>query len=66
MKGYKFGVAWIAVNDAAGDDDPVDVMAGYLSVALLADMAGKDGENVAADVIAYRKKHKIGPYKDKA
>lgn len=56
-QGYKFGVEWIALNDAAGDDEPAEQMTGYISVALLADLFGKDAENVAKDVYAYRQKH---------
>lgn len=53
-KGYKFAVEWIANEDANGDDDPVDVLAGYISVALVADIYGKDQAEVARDVYNLR------------
>ncbi len=55
-RGYKFGVQWIVDNDGGGTgwDDPyltvLDV-AGLISVALLADLFGKDSEDVARDVL---------------
>ena len=53
-KGYKFAVEWIANEDANGDDDPVDVLAGYISVSLAADIYGKTQEQVAQDVYNLR------------
>lgn len=53
-QGYKFGVAWIALNDAPGDNGSVDDIAGYVSTLLLADLFGKDNTVVAKDVFDFR------------
>lgn len=55
-QGYKFGVAWIALNDNAGENLSAEELSGTISVLLLADLFGKDPEKVAKDVIAYRLK----------
>jgi len=55
-QGYKFGVAWIARNDNAGNGDAFADICGYISVLLLADLFGKDENIVAADVLAFRQK----------
>jgi len=62
-QGYPVAVAWIAENDCAGELSPVDEIAGFVSTLLVADLYGVNAERVAFDVIAYRHKHKIGPYK---
>ncbi len=55
-RGYNFGVQWIVDNDGgAFSDDPagpsVADVSGMISVALLADLFGKDAEDVARDVL---------------
>jgi hypothetical protein len=47
---YREAVQWIADNDAAGDDDPVDVLNGLISVLLVADIFRVDADKVARDV----------------
>lgn len=51
---YEFAVAWIAGEDNPGDDDDVETIAGYLTVALVGDLFGKSSARVAADVFATR------------
>ncbi len=53
MKGYKFGVEWIALNDNPGDYNFDDIVT-YISTALLADLFGKSTDKVAKDIIKYR------------
>ena len=55
MKGYKFGVAWIAVNDEPTIRD-VEEISGFISTLLLADLFDKDADKVAADILAERTK----------
>jgi O-glycosyl hydrolase len=50
---YRDGIQWIAQNDEPGEMDP-DCVAGFISVALLADLFGKDQAQVAADVVRVR------------
>jgi hypothetical protein len=50
---YRHGIDWIAFNDDATILD-VPQLAGMLTVALLADLFGKDAEQVAADIIRRR------------
>lgn len=52
---YREGVAWIALNDEPEEMDQESVK-GYISVLLLADLFGKEPEDVAVDVLSYRKK----------
>ena len=65
---YRRAVEWIALNDNAGDDDPVKCgrdgnaqaamrtnIAGYLSTVLVADLFGADADDVAADVFILRR-----------
>lgn len=54
-KGYRVGVAWIALNDEPTIDD-ADVMSGYASVHLLAELFEKETIQVARDVIRWRSK----------
>lgn len=53
---YRDGVAWIALNDEGGSDDRLnaEVISGYISTLLLADLFSVEPERVAADVVAYR------------
>lgn len=55
---YRKGVEWIALNDdpAAGDAQEVEAVAGYISTMLLADLFGVSSEDVAKDIIRYRKR----------
>jgi len=55
---YREAIAWIADNDEAGDDDAtvVDVVRGYTTVVLVADVFDVDADKVAADVVKARKK----------
>ena len=60
-EGYKFGVAWIAENDDPGSADArdVEVVAGYISTLLLADLFHKQPVDVARDVVVHRQQHGI-------
>lgn len=55
---YREGVAWIALNDDPASSDALNAeeLQGLISVALLADLFGKDQLEVAKAVVAYRKK----------
>ena len=53
MKGYRFGVEWIACNDAPDVVDPAEV-AGFISTLLLADLFEKNPATVAADIVKLR------------
>ena len=50
---YRDGVEIIALNDDAEEMDP-EVVAGYVSVMLLAELFGRERERVAADVVRRR------------
>lgn len=54
---YRDGVAWIALNDGAGDTDRLDeaVVAGQVSSLLLADLFGVEASRVGRDVVRYRR-----------
>jgi len=54
---YWEGVEYIACNDNPGDDEPADVLAGYISVVMLAVPFKVERERVAADVAKFRKAH---------
>lgn len=56
MKGYRFGVTWIAENDENGSPDRLDIetVKSYISVLLLADLFEKSPERVAKDVVRQR------------
>lgn len=58
MASYMKAVAWIANEDAPGDDDDVEILSGYLTVCLVADLFDKEPGKVAADVHRYRVTHK--------
>jgi hypothetical protein len=51
---YGAAVLWIAENDAPGDRHGPGELAGYISVALVADLFGKDQRQVAFDVHSVR------------
>ncbi len=51
---YRFGVRWIAWNDNPGDNESEEILAGYPSVALLADLFGVTPERVAKDICKFR------------
>lgn len=55
---YKKGIEWIALNDGAGDDEALDVqfISEMVSVALLADLFGKEYLDVAKDIVRFRAK----------
>ena len=57
-KGYKFGVAWIALNDESGTSDSLEIGAveGYPTTMLLADLFGKETSVVAKDIVKFREK----------
>ena len=55
---YRFGVAWIALNDSVGDPgnlDPRDVSE-LVSSALLADLFGVETARVGRDVVRARRR----------
>jgi hypothetical protein len=54
---YRYAIAWIALNDNLGDDEAEDVLRGYLTVVMVADLFGVEPDRVAADVAKYRKKN---------
>lgn len=47
---YREGVDWIAQNDNAGEGDDTDVIAGYISTLLLADLFGVEPGQAAVDI----------------
>ena len=55
---YRTGIAWIAWNDEPSDRDPESVE-GYISTTLLADLFGKEPQEVAEAIVRYRVKHKV-------
>lgn len=55
---YQFAVEWIAWNDSPGDEDGVNDLQSYVSVALVADIYGVAARTVARDVVAVRKRSK--------
>lgn len=50
---YEFAIAWVAVNDDPTEKDP-QVVTDQISVVLVADLFGKEPEEVAADIIKLR------------
>ena len=54
---YKFGIAWIALNDNPGDEEGLEEVSGYISTALLADLFSVHQKKVAQDVINFKAKH---------
>ena len=57
-EGYRWAVEWIAINDEVMERD-VDVIATFISTALLADMWHKDTKDVAKDILRFREKNNI-------
>jgi len=55
---YKRAVAWIAWNDNDGDGGDEELIANYLSTALVADLFGKPVEQVARKVAIIRNAYK--------
>jgi hypothetical protein len=53
MASYKSAVSWIAYNDEPGEPDP-EVLAGLVSVCLVADLWQKTPEEVAQAVLKVR------------
>ena len=55
---YREAIAWIAMNDSAGDDDALDPKAAgsLITSCLVADIFGIDQDKVGADVVKYRRK----------
>ena len=53
---YRLAVEWVALNDAAGDDDPPEILSGLVTVGLVADLFGVDPARVARDVIRVRRR----------
>lgn len=56
---YRYGVRWIAENDEAECMD-VEEVAGFISTLLLADLFGKDPDEVARAIVKARRRAKIG------
>lgn len=59
---YRVGVEWIALNDESGwtsgnDEQDARAIAGFISTQLLADLFGKDAEDVAKAVVRYRRRN---------
>lgn len=61
MASYKEAVSWIANEDAPGDTpagmdfaEAVEVLDGIMTVAMVADLWGKDTHKVAVDVVKAR------------
>lgn len=53
MASYRFGVMWIALNDEPMEMDS-GVVKTFISTALLADLFGKETEEVAVDIVKYK------------
>ena len=51
---YLNAVLWVAINDSAGDNEPAEQVADYLTVLLIADVFGSTPRKVADDVIRAR------------
>jgi hypothetical protein len=51
---YRDAVEFIALNDNAGDSEPAEAIAGYMTVALVSEIFGTPAARVAADVIKCR------------
>lgn len=56
---FRSAVEWVALNDNSGNGDSEDVIASYISVALVADLYGSQIEYVAKRVAGYRKSNHI-------
>jgi len=53
-RAYYRAVAWIACNDSDADGPNTDLIADYITTALVADIFGGTTESVAIDVAALR------------
>jgi hypothetical protein len=53
-RAYRRGVAWIALNDSAGDNESAAKIARYISTCLLADVHDVTPLSVARDVVKFR------------
>lgn len=53
---YRHAVEWIALNDAARNDDAEATIAEYMSAALVADLFGVDTTRVAHDVFLFKQR----------
>lgn len=58
QRGYGFGVQWIADNDEP-EDLALDSVESMVTVALLADLFGRETHEVAADVVAVRRRREV-------
>lgn len=56
QRGYRFAVSWIALNDEPTILDAREV-ADFISTQLVADTFCKSPDEVAQDVVRYRKNH---------
>ncbi len=56
MKGIKFAIEWIAMNDEPAETSDAEAIAGLVTVALVADLFGKSPEEIARRVLRYRNK----------
>lgn len=56
---YREAIAWVALNDSAGEDDAQDPKAcsELITAALVADIFGLSDEKVGRDIANYRAKH---------
>ena len=56
---YREAIAWIALNDSAGDNDALDPTRAseLVSSVLIADLFDVPMEKVGEDIVRYRKKH---------
>lgn len=52
---YRYGVAWLALNDEPLETDPKHI-AGFVTTIMLADLFDVEPSKVAADVLKYRAK----------
>lgn len=52
----KKAVEWIAIEDALGDNEDVEVLSGYISVLLVADLFDKEPIDIAQRVWRLRNK----------
>jgi hypothetical protein len=54
---YRAGIRWIAENDETMERDR-NVIRDLISVQLLADLFGKEDDDIAVDVLKYRSRNK--------
>lgn len=53
---YKHGIELIALNDEPLEEE-LEIVQGFISVGIVADLFGVPTEKVARDVLRYREKH---------